>query len=91
MLNLYDAFSNIKNQQEFEAFLVDICTPAEIKSITERWQIAQLLYDGNSQRSVSEKLGVSITTVTRVSRFLKNESYKGYQTVLSNIHGHHHA
>ena len=87
MLDLYKAFSNIKTEKEFQNFLKDICTPSEIKALKERWAIAQLLYLGKlSQREIAEKLNVSITTVTRVARFLNHESYKGYKTILNHIH-----
>lgn len=87
MTSLYEAFSNIKNEKEFKAFLADICTPGEIKALLERWTIAQLLYTQKlSQREIAKKTSASITTVTRVARFLKDEPYKGYETVLNRIH-----
>ena len=92
MLTLYKAFANIKDEKEFKAFLTDLCTPAEIKAMEERWQIAQLLSGGKlSQRAIAEKTGASVTTVTRVARFLKYEPYKGYVSILSNAKAHHHA
>ena len=87
MCSLYEAFQNIKTEKEFNAFLKDICTPAEISALNERWQIAQLLFEGKlSQREIANKLSSSITTVTRVARFLNHEPYKGYKSVLSRIH-----
>jgi len=87
MYSLYNAFQNIETEKEFKAFLKDICTPAEAKALNERWQIAQLLFAGKlSQREIASKLSTSITTVTRVARFLNHEPYKGYSTVLSRIH-----
>jgi TrpR-related protein YerC/YecD len=92
MYGLYEAFSAINTKQEFTAWLNDLCTPAEIKALTERWQMAQLLYEGRlSQKAIAEKLGASITTVTRVARFLNHENYRGYQTVLGRVQaGHNH-
>lgn len=92
MYSLYEAFSGIRDEEEFNSFLKDLCTPAEIKAMEERWQIAQLLSEGTfSQRAIAEKAGASITTVTRVARFLQYEPYKGYASVLSNTKTHHHA
>lgn len=87
MFSLYDAFTTIKNKEEFENFLLDICTPNEIKDLNDRFIIAQHLYDGKmSQRAIAEKVKCSITTVTRVARFLHQEKYKGYKSALDRLH-----
>ncbi|MDR1026552.1 MAG: trp operon repressor [Lactobacillus sp.] len=89
MKNLYEAFLEIKTESEFNALLMDLCTPSEISALNERWKIAQILYEGKlSQREIASKLNVSITTVTRVARFLNNENYKGYLTLLNRMHHH---
>ncbi len=86
MFNLYEAFKCIKNKEEFDNFLMDLCTPNEIKDLNDRFIVAQLLDDGKiSQRDIAAKAKCSITTVTRVSRFLKQEPYGGYRTVLNNL------
>jgi Trp operon repressor len=68
-----------------------LLTPREIREISERWNIVKLLDAGVSQREITEKLNCSITTVTRVARFLKDENNGGYRSVLSKISKHHHA
>lgn len=80
-LNLYKAFLLLKTEKECEQFLNDILTPNELKSIQERWRVAQLLMQKVSYRAISEKTGVSTATITRVARFLGEG--KGYQTLLS--------
>ena len=86
MTNLYNAFSQIKSEKEFDNFLSDLMTPKEIKNMRERWQIAQMLYTTNlPQPAIAEKLGVSIATITRVARFLYNEKFKGYSSILAEI------
>ncbi|MDR2901941.1 MAG: trp operon repressor [Lactobacillales bacterium] len=87
MKSLYDAFAQIKTEKEFASFLKDLCTPGEIKDLQERWQVAQLLFEGKmSYRDIAESQKVSITTVTRVARFLKDEPNKGYKKVLQRLH-----
>ena len=84
IFDLYDAFKSIKNKEEFDNFLMDLCTPGEIKDLKDRFLVAQLLNEGKmSQREIALKVKCSITTVTRVSRFLKQESYGGYRTILN--------
>jgi TrpR-related protein YerC/YecD len=88
MLNLYKAFSVIKNEQDFYNFLSDLCTPTEIRELSERWNIAQLLHSKTTQRSIISKLDCSQATVSRVARFLNDEKYGGYRNVLAKIYPH---
>jgi TrpR-related protein YerC/YecD len=87
MLNLYKAFSAIKNEKEFFNFLNDICTPTEIREISERWNIAQMLNRKElSQQAIAKKLNCGIATITRVSRFLKEEKFGGYREILARLY-----
>jgi TrpR-related protein YerC/YecD len=68
---LLDALSSINDPQELRDFLYDLCTPAEIESLSDRWQVAKLIDAGESYRDIAEKTKVSTTTITRVGRSLK--------------------
>lgn len=82
-MTLAQAILALKNDKEIENFLRDLCTPGELRDMEERWNIAQSLYRGDaSYREIAADCGASITTVTRVSRFLKDEPYQGYALVL---------
>jgi TrpR-related protein YerC/YecD len=86
MKNLNEALLMLKNKNEVDGFLKDLCTPAELKALEERWSVAQLLYENNlSYREIASKLKTSTTTVTRVARFLSNEPYQGYKKLLERI------
>jgi TrpR-related protein YerC/YecD len=86
MKNLNEALLLLKNKNEVSDFLKDLCTPAELKALEERWAVAQLLYkDELSYREIAAKLHTSTTTVTRVARFLSSEPYQGYKRVLKRI------
>ena len=68
MKNLNEALLMLKNKNEVDGFLKDLCTPAELKALEERWSVAQLLYEDNlSYREIASKLKTSTTTVTRVA------------------------
>ncbi len=69
--------------EEMERLLRDLCTPAEIRSIAERWHVARLL-DGTdlSYRDIHDATGVSTTTIVRVARFLRQEPHQGYRAAL---------
>ncbi len=85
-ISVYEAFLLLRNEKECQAFLRDLCTPGEIKDIEERWQIAQILNEGKlSYREIQKKTGASVTTVGRVARFLKDEPYQGYRTILKRL------
>lgn len=68
---LAQLFASIKSEEEAEKLLKDLCTPQEIDSFAERWEIIQELAKGKTQREVSKKLGVSISKVTRGSHVLQ--------------------
>ncbi len=86
VVSLYEAILLLRNEKECNDFIRDLCTPGEIKDIEERWQIAQILNQGEmSYREIQKKTGASVTTVGRVARFLKDEPYKGYRTILDRL------
>jgi len=56
MKNLNEALLMLKNKNEVDGFLKDLCTPAELKALEERWSVAQLLYEDNlSYREIASK------------------------------------
>lgn len=83
---LCQALLMLKNEQEAFNFMKDLCTPQEISALAERWRVCQLLHAGNlSYREIHDVTGASLTTIGRVARFLKDEPYQGYKTLLSRI------
>jgi TrpR-related protein YerC/YecD len=83
MDDLCDAFLTLDTRQETYLFLKDLCTPAELNALAERWKICQLLDQGLSYREVQLQTQASLSTIGRVARFLKEESYHGYTQVLN--------
>ncbi len=73
---------------EMERLLIDLCTPAEIRTLAERWHVARLL-DGTglSYREIHDATGVSTTTVVRVARFLREERNGGYRRAIDAMGG----
>ena len=68
--------------------LTDLCTPQEIRTLAERWHVAQLL-DGTdlSYRDIHDATGVSTTTIVRVARFLRQEPHRGYREAIDALAG----
>jgi len=83
---LAEALSLAKDAAEMERFLVDLCTPSELRALSERWYVAKLLDKGEmSYRDINAATGVSTTTIGRVARFLKEEPHQGYRVVLDRL------
>jgi TrpR-related protein YerC/YecD len=70
LTDLMQAVSLLKNEDEAMQFFTDLCTPAELESMADRWQVIPLLRQGITYRSIHEQTGVSVTTITRVARCL---------------------
>lgn len=86
--DLIDAVLALQTRKEAEAFLADLCTPGEVRALSERWAVAQLLDAGElSYREIAEKAGSSTATVVRVARFLKDMPHKGYRRVIDRLQG----
>ena len=66
---------------EFRAFLRDLCTPAELEALTDRWRVVAYLLDGLSYREIHERTAVSVTTIGRVARFL-SQGNGGYRVAV---------
>ena len=80
---LCEAFLLLKTKKEAYNFLKDLCTPQEIDALAERWKVCGLLNKGDlSYREIHSVTKASLTTIGRVARFLKGESYNGYRTIL---------
>ncbi|MET4685296.1 TrpR-related protein YerC/YecD [Brevundimonas faecalis] len=83
---LLDALLSLRSREEAEAFLSDLCTPAELRAFAERWQVARLLDAGDrTYREIAAEASASPTTVVRVARSLKDMPHQGYRLVLDRL------
>ncbi len=77
------AFLLLKTPEEVLRFLKDLCTPQELNALSERWRVCLALSQWTSSyRQIHQITGASLTTIGRVARFLKDESYQGYTMIL---------
>lgn len=81
---LSEALLSLESAQEVREFLEDLCTPAELEAMVDRWRVAQLLDQGYSYRDIREMTEVSVTTIGRVARFMELGA-GGYRTALDRI------
>ena len=78
---LYRALLSLRDVSELRAFFTDLCTPAELQALTDRWHVAELLDRGLPYRQIHDQTGVSVTTSGRVARSL-NIGAGGYRKAL---------
>lgn len=78
------AFAALDKPQEVQAFLHDLCTPAELEAMADRWRVVPLLRKGVPYREIYDLTGVSVTTIGRVARSLEHGS-GGYATAIERI------
>ncbi len=81
-LSLYAALLSLKSTAEMAAFLSDLCTPAELEVLIDRWRVVPYLQEGLSYRQIHALTAVSITTIGRVARYL-NQGSGGYLAAAS--------
>ena len=75
------AIVSLKNTGECANFLRDLCTPAELQALVDRWHVVELLQQDLPYRRIHDLTGVSVTTIGRVARFL-TDGFGGYQAAL---------
>ena len=68
--SLYAAVASLRTPEECRAFLRDLCTPAEIQAMADRWAVVEWLQRGLPYREIHRVTGVSVTTIARVARFV---------------------
>ena len=66
--SLYEAMALIKTAEEAMRFFQDLCTPAEIQAMADRWRVVDAIKAGKPYRQIYDETGVSVTTIGRVAR-----------------------
>jgi len=78
---LFRALISLHTADECGNFLRDLCTPAELQALVDRWQVVELLEQGLTYRKIHDLTGVSVTTIGRVARFL-TDGFGGYRVAI---------
>ena len=85
---LFRAVISLKDAKECRNFFRDLCTPAELQALVDRWKVVELLEKDLPYRRIHDLSGVSVTTIGRVARFLSN-GFGGYRTAFDRLHPSH--
>ena len=81
---LCEALLTPRDRGEMRDLLLDLCTPAELNTLAERWHVARLLEETSlPYREIHDATGVSTTTIVRVGRFLRHEPHQGYRRAIN--------
>ncbi len=81
---LFEAILSLKDTEECYNFFEDICTINELRDMCQRLETAMLIDEGISYQKISEQIGVSTATISRVSRCL-NYGAGGYRAVIDRM------
>ena len=82
--NLCVAVAALRTPDEVRAFFRDLCTPAELQAMADRWAVVDYLQRDLPYREIHRLTGVSVTTIGRVARFLDNGN-GGYEVAAQRL------
>lgn len=80
------ALASLATAEEARALVLDLMTPREVEELARRLEVARLLDEGVPYKGVSQMTGASSTTVSRVSKCLRDGA-GGYGLVLRRLRG----
>lgn len=81
---LYNAILKLENIEECYDFFEDLCTMQELKSLSQRIVVAQMLSNDTVYTDIVEQTGASTATISRVNRSLKY-GCNGYDIVFDRL------
>lgn len=70
--DLLRVFAALEDPEAIDLILQDLLSPAELRSVRERWAIVSGLAAGQTQREVKQNVGVAIATVSRGAHQLRS-------------------
>ena len=82
--HLFEAILTLKDKEECYTFFEDVCTINELLSMSQRYEVAKLLREGQTYLDISNATGASTATISRVNRSL-NYGNDGYDLVLERV------
>jgi TrpR-related protein YerC/YecD len=81
---LYTAVLTLRSVEECREFFRDLCTPAELQAMADRWSVVEYLQRDMPYREIHRLTGVSVTTIGRVARYL-NAGNGGYGIAVARL------
>lgn len=81
---LYEVILLLETLDEAKRFFRDLLTEAEINEFSNRWKVAQMLDGKAPYEKITQKTGMSSTTIARIQKWL-NGKIGGYRLMLEKI------
>lgn len=82
--NLFEAILSLENKDECYRFFEDLCTVLELKSISQRYEVARMLAGHHVYSDIVAETGASTATISRVNRSI-NYGSGGYAMVFKRL------
>ena len=76
-LALYETILKLKDLDECCRFFDDLCTPTELRSLEQRFDVAVYLQQGLVYLDILDKTGASSATISRVRRSMPDNGAGG--------------
>ena len=76
-LALYETILKLKDLDECCKFFDDLCTPTELRSMEQRFDVAVYLQQGLVYLDILDKTGASSATISRVRRAMLDNGAGG--------------
>ena len=67
---MYKAVLSLKDIRECQEFFEDVCSISELRSMEQRYEVAEMLQQEKVYTEIMDKTGASSATVSRVKRML---------------------
>ena len=67
---LFRALLGLNTLEECYALFEDLCTIRELRDLTQRFEVAEMLAAGRSYQEISQTTGASTATICRVNKCL---------------------
>ncbi len=81
---LFKAILELRDVNECYSFFEDLCTISELKSMSQRMEVALMLRDKMVYTDIAAKTGASTATISRVNKCI-NYGQGGYNLVIDRM------
>lgn len=81
---LFSAVLQLKTMEDCMKFFTDLCTISELKSMSQRMQVALMLKNKTVYTDIAAATGASTATISRVNRCI-NYGSDGYNLVIERM------
>jgi TrpR-related protein YerC/YecD len=81
---LFEVILQLQSVEECYLFFDDLCTVNEMRSLSQRLEVASMLDNGHTYNQIEAETGASTATISRVKRCL-HYGNDGYRLVLDRV------